>query len=1156
MAAKQMHGVLRRLRELTDPAHAEASDRQLLDWFAVRHDQAAFEEVVRRHGPMVLGVCRKMLFRDEDVDDAFQATFLVLVRRAAAIPWREGVGGWLHGVACRVALKARARAARPDQALQGELPREDRMPDPGQRELHEMLNTELAGLPAKFRAPVVMCYLEGRSHAEAARELGVPKGSIAKRLAQSLELLRSRLTRRGAALAVGGIAVLLEECSQAAVPSRLAEMAVAAAMRLGPARMPGAVSANAIQLAEGVSKAMFMSKLKVRLTVGLTLGILCAAAGVGMRQVLIAAGTEAKPPAEKAAPAQPPGGKGEARPGKKTPPTDPHGDPLPPGALARMGTDRLQQTGMKSLAFTADGKAIVTVAPAPAGPVLVFWDRTSGKELRRLQIPNKADGAVCLSPDGATLAVGEPAGKLRLWDTATGKELPALPPNQRPNWGKVFHAMQFSADGKAIAVMHMVTEKRGATASSDSRWLLWDLTTCKELGASPKFPSLTHFAILSSDLRSTALLGPGVLVQETTSGKVRQRAGTAPKGDVTGAEFSRDGRMLAVRAGGDVIVWDVANGKELHRLAALPGQMNQVAFSADGKVLATSGWTAVETDRGQLKPARDAKFAIQLYDVATGKKKEQLLAPVDGTLQHYWHDVLQFAPDGKHLAARSLSGIYLWDLATGKLCLDGTANRPPIGRVGLTADGKILVSVGREERTVRVWDAATGKAHVPVVVPEPIQALALSPDGKLLAVDYHLKNAGTIGVWDLATGKPVAQLPAGARSLIAFAASSQDLLARNDAKPMPPEVWSLQAPKRPTYITKVDDARLASLTPDQKAAVMQVLRRKEPVLPWDLQTGKERGLERAYVRRISVSPDGRLMAGKSVNGAIGLWDVDSGERLHLFPVYHGHGIAKPNSDWGRPVKFSPDGKLLALIAERPADVILLWDTATGKNLGRFLTGQGQVTSLAFSADSKRLVSGGKNGTALVWDCGSPEPPAPPVERTTEQMEALWKAIVPADVKKVSLYNGYRELWTLAASKNAAGFMKGKVSPVPLASDKELDQLLADLDSTKFDVRAKATTKLVKLGPAAEVALNKALENKPSLELRKRIDAILKKLPAWQVAGYRSLRAVEALEYAPDQDEARQLLAKLAKGNPAAALTREARAALERLDRRLGKKEQP
>src|SRR5262245_34356888 len=205
--------LLRQIRRLTEAAHGPLSDRELLARFAGRRDEAAFEAVVRRHGLMVLRVCQRALGNSPDAEDVFQATFLVLARKAAALRWQPSVGTWLYEVASRLCHKTQAAAAR-RRVHEGRAP--SRPPaDPSAeitcREAQAVLDEELNHLPSRYRAPLVLCYLEGLTRDEAARQLSWSLGTLKRRLEQARARLRGRLTRRGVAPAAALSAALLVE---------------------------------------------------------------------------------------------------------------------------------------------------------------------------------------------------------------------------------------------------------------------------------------------------------------------------------------------------------------------------------------------------------------------------------------------------------------------------------------------------------------------------------------------------------------------------------------------------------------------------------------------------------------------------------------------------------------------------------------------------------------------------------------------------------------------------------------------------------------------------------------------------------------------------------------------------------------------------------
>ncbi len=269
------------------------SDGQLLERFATREGEAAelaFAALVERHGPMVLRVCRRSLGDAHDAQDAFQATFLVLARKAGSLRERGSVGNWLYGVASRVAMDARASSSRrrlherryaeqSDGAVAGG--------DPDRHDLEAVLHEELRRLPERYRAPVVLCHLEGLSHEEAALRLGCPVGTVRSRLARGRGRLKGRLARRGLAPTAGALTAALSGDALAAVPRAFVDFPFLAAARFaaGRAGEAGAVlSIRAVALSQGVIHAMFLTKLK--LVAGACLvagGLFASGAGVTAR---------------------------------------------------------------------------------------------------------------------------------------------------------------------------------------------------------------------------------------------------------------------------------------------------------------------------------------------------------------------------------------------------------------------------------------------------------------------------------------------------------------------------------------------------------------------------------------------------------------------------------------------------------------------------------------------------------------------------------------------------------------------------------------------------------------------------------------------------------------------------------------------------------
>jgi len=261
------------------------SDGQLLGRFVERRERAALEALVRRHGPMVWGVCRRILRDDHDAEDAFQATFLVLARRAASIMPREKVGNWLYGVAYQTARKARATRAR-RRMREGQVPdgpEPEAASDVRRDDLAEVLDHELNRLPDKYRTPIVLCELEGKTHGEAAERLGWPIGTVSGRLSRARAMLAERLIRRGMSPSGAPLVVLLAHnhvAATAGVPtSLLLSSTVKAASLFAAGRATGAlVSSGVAALTREVLKTMLLSKIKM--SSAALLAIILAGAGL------------------------------------------------------------------------------------------------------------------------------------------------------------------------------------------------------------------------------------------------------------------------------------------------------------------------------------------------------------------------------------------------------------------------------------------------------------------------------------------------------------------------------------------------------------------------------------------------------------------------------------------------------------------------------------------------------------------------------------------------------------------------------------------------------------------------------------------------------------------------------------------------------------
>jgi RNA polymerase sigma factor (sigma-70 family) len=304
------------IRKAVAPRAAEPSDGQLLVAFAAENDPGAFSRIVRRHGPAVLGVCRRVLGHMQDAEDAFQATFLVLAKKAGSVRRGESLAGWLHGVAYRVAMRAKRDAAR-RRKHERQAPAATIAPPGGVvdwREVQAVLDEEIDRLPPAYRAAFVLCCLSGLSQADAARQLGVPEGTVSSRLTRARKRLQDALTRRGLTLTAVLGALALTGGTRAAVPEALADTTARAMAACARGATHG-LSAQVLTLAEGALQTMFTTKMKLAAALVLALGLLAAgatalrqqdaSAGEPAASLAIAAEPPAKPPADPVPPVKP-----------------------------------------------------------------------------------------------------------------------------------------------------------------------------------------------------------------------------------------------------------------------------------------------------------------------------------------------------------------------------------------------------------------------------------------------------------------------------------------------------------------------------------------------------------------------------------------------------------------------------------------------------------------------------------------------------------------------------------------------------------------------------------------------------------------------------------------------------------------------------------
>jgi RNA polymerase sigma factor (sigma-70 family) len=1134
MSANAVASLLQHVRRL---AASATSDEQLLADFRDRRSDEAFAALLARHGPMALNVCRRVLHDAHAAEDVLQATFLVLAGRAGSIRRRASLAGFLHGVAYRLAVRARRRRPQglPDAVC-------DRAAGPPEelawKEVLGILDHELGRLPDRYRAPLVLCHLEGRTQDEAARQLGWSLNTLRRRLAQGRRLLEARLRGRGVTLSAALAGLLAAGAVAVPGPLRAATLAAVGARAGG-----GLAGASALSSAwKGIN--LFLTASYKKLGPLVALAVLGAAVCFGYWAV------QADRPPAAAAPT------GAAQ-------GDFADDPLPPRGAVRLGTARYRHgSRIESFAVSADGRlAAVASGWLSSSPARVF-DLTDGRCLYSLPSgPGRGIEAVGLSPDGKTLATKDDKF-LCFRDAATGKELRKIKYLPDSGGGRaVTDWLTFTPDGKQVAATLMrdairlidvgtgevtrtfapVAPGSGCAFSPDGKLMatsgyeaenkvhfaqLWEVATGKEL---------RRFAI-SRDIHHISVLA-----------------------------FSPDGTALATASWRDaqLRLWETATGKELKAIPKIGNDIASIAFAPDGKTVAVAG------DR------------IHLYDPATGKERLRIERRARG---------LAFSRDGSVLTGAVSGAIYRWDAPSGRQLT------PPAGQD--SGVEQILVTGGRRLFTIDQdgdlyeWDTAGGKPPRRIAG-EVGRGAVVSPDGRFLAwAAKHIHGGSRARLYDVAAERFLDHFPVfpDDASVEAFLPDGKTLLTV-DRCASAIRLWDVESGKerrsfwaypqkepvrRGVFGFPYANRRVA-LSTDGKTLAVGDMDRGLPVGLWDVATGKaghKLGVRLTSVNEafdqatridmgglagrrrlngymssgngLAFSPDGRRLVtwsenpfGSSPTDHVAVWDAATGR-----------AVARLMTD--RPVgagsaAFAPDGRTLATASA--GGLIRLWEAATWTVRAEFRGHRDRVTALAFGPDG-RLFTGGLDTVVLGWDVLPP-----PTAKGT--LAEAWVALADPDAKAAFSAQGR----LLAEPGKAVGWIAARLAPAVSPTAARVKALIADLDSDDFAMRERATAELKEQWPATESALREAVAKSASAEARRRAERLLREMEK-AVSPPRELRArraVEVLEgvgtpgvwgrFAPNANEARAPLSELAKGASGARLTREAAAACKRLEGR-------
>jgi WD40 repeat protein len=659
-------------------------------------------------------------------------------------------------------------------------------------------------------------------------------------------------------------------------------------------------------------------------------------------------------------------------------PVDRFGDPLPPGAVLRLGTVRLRQPGdCHCVAFSPGGKVLASGGMRSAR----LWDPASGKKLA--EIPHSAD-TLAFSPDGKKIAlaghnftVGGSGKGIALWDVEKQKELwrktpPRVPGEEAPD----YRELAFARDGAWLAV---ATQRDVA---------LYDVATGEVL------LSLAH--------------------------------GEERPPDSVRLAVSPDGKRLAY-ATNNIRIWDLdAGGEPLLIKKAHDRSVTALVFSTDGKTL-ISGGHRYELVRGAKEESSYLRSIAQIrtWDVTTGTRTGEILGdepseqitglalaprasallaglssevrvfqspsgeldailPVEGRIRYHWTPAIGVSPDGGTLAvAMANSSLQVWDLKTRTQRLAVAESHTAYVRAAAYSPDGTLVATGSADGTVRLWDATTGKQvrHL-VYSPRPmnLMSLAFSPDGKLVAAagNYSgepVRTVGAVKIWHVASGELAREIrlpecglslafsPDGARLAVSLSLMAFEKNA--DAPPV-----SLFDVKSGKELVQFKGPALSVIAMAFAAGGKQLVTvsQHEALRVWDASSGKEiRSSQLPNPSAAALTADGRYLAtgplhprgkGGKISLKLGLWNVDSGERLREFEM--------KTTGWGpHAMDISRDGRLV--VCGSQTDTLHLVDVASGREVLAIPSGDSRLFALALSPDGRRVVTGMDDGSALIWD---------------------------------------------------------------------------------------------------------------------------------------------------------------------------------------------
>lgn len=764
----------------------------------------------------------------------------------------------------------------------------------------------------------------------------------------------------------------------------------------------------------------------------------------------------------------------------------PLADPLPAGAVARLGTVRFRHGfSVNAVAFSPDGR---TLGSAGNGRGLCLWDARTGELLRHCSAERfPAASGLAFSPDGRRV-VAASASSTIVWEARSGKEVHRLAgPGGAIN-------VAWSADGRWIA-----------SVGHDRAARLWEASTGKAVRRLTRHRATPWTIAFSPDSRlvASADVEGRVVVANVSSGKAVWREEI--KAGFVGLAFS-----------GEWLVFGGADGKVRYREAATGKAGKEVEVGGQIRAIAAGGGLlAVGSSDGRISALKGGRVVRRW--------RASHLAVLG----------LAFAPDGRALASGGVWGSYveLWDAHTGRPAREKVGHAGPVERIQVLPGGREALSVSRDGTLARWQLGGRGLrlSRLPTL-PGSMQTVAVSPTGGLVAISPW--RTGEIVLCDGNTAAPLRRLGGAGKHVVGLEFSPDGRRLAGVAADDSVRIWDVRTGRQalrlgdgPLVVGSFPSLRFS---PDGKRLLVITL--GTGACLFDLRSGKllrksDFASELGYA---AFSPDGKLVAisGGYLNPSVLLWETDTGNVRRAW---------RPGRSSVHGVAFSPDGRLLAAGGDEIDGRMLLLEVETGKPVAAFEGHTGGSTPLAFTPDGRRLLSGGGDSSILVWDvtgrAGRKGPPDCP--------ERLWERLGKED-------GAVQAVFDLAEAPDALKVLGRRLKPLAAPPVRELEEALDGLGSDDYETRQKATAALLKFGPGAIPALRRNLLPREGVEVYRGVKDVLEKLELSEETA-RHRRAVWALELM-STPAARALLKKLAGGAGGAPLTEEAKAALGRVGR--------